>query len=139
MKRTQLKQTPFKRKEGVYSSFTKPRKQMKSKPKKRSKICQHAKNVQACTLQLSSMFGKSCGGDIVLCHNPFDSHITGKGMGIKGDDKYGAYGCAVCHDILDGRDNVGIGCREVIRVFYYKAQRVSQGIMREAGFLDKKE
>lgn len=46
---------------------------------------------------------------VVLCHMP-----TGDGkMGGKGPDTWAAYGCSVCHDIIDGR--IGAGQHQLSR------------------------
>ena len=39
----------------------------------------------------------------VACHSNLAAH--GKGMGIKADDRYVAWGCSSCHDAIDGRSH----------------------------------
>lgn len=42
-------------------------------------------------------------------HNPETTvlcHINGGGMATKHDNRHGAFGCNVCHDIVDGRRSV---------------------------------
>ena len=37
---------------------------------------------------------------VVFAHTPLPGE---HGMGIKGDDLFGCFACAPCHDVLDGR------------------------------------
>lgn len=51
-----------------------------------------------CTLNIAGV----CSYDsatVVLCHLPDESH----GMARKSDDICAAFGCAACHDAIDGR------------------------------------
>lgn len=53
---------------------------------------------EPCTFQVSGVC--NCRTDTtVLCHLPDESH----GMSKKADDLSAAYGCAACHDVIDGR------------------------------------
>lgn len=55
---------------------------------------------QDCTLRLPGV----CNFDpdtTVLCHSNYLA--DGKGMGLKAPDTAAAFGCAACHDVLDGR------------------------------------
>ena len=61
------------------------------------KITQHAKG-QPCTLRTPF-----CTGDrstVVACHAPSEV----KGMGLKSDDFWIAFGCSECHRYLDGNE-----------------------------------
>jgi len=43
----------------------------------------------------------------VCNHNPETTvlaHLNGGGMGMKRDDRHGAWCCSACHDVIDGRD-----------------------------------
>ena len=54
-----------------------------------------------CTLQIYPY----CNGNpetVVLCHLP-----SGSGMGQKSPDWFAVYGCSSCHDIIDGRKDIG--------------------------------
>ena len=65
--------------------------------RKTSKIRQSARG-EDCTINIAGV----CAGDsetVVLCHFPSE----GKGMGIKSHDLSAGYGCARCHDAVDGR------------------------------------
>jgi len=46
----------------------------------------------------------------VFCH--FNS--PSKGMGIKSEDWFGAFGCSTCHDIIDKRRKVDISNAELL-------------------------
>ena len=53
---------------------------------------------EECTLNIAGV----CSFDpetVVLCHFPSDSH----GIGFKSPDVSAGFGCAKCHDALDGR------------------------------------
>ena len=65
----------------------------------RSTPIRRAARGQDCTLRLAV-----CNFDpetTVLCHSNFLA--DGKGMGLKAPDTAAAFGCSVCHDVLDGR------------------------------------
>lgn len=112
MKRTQLQRTtPLKAKapmarSGVLrtASTTKkaapaPRARMKSKGPRMTPIRRAARG-EECTLSIPGV----CNYDpatTVLCHSNRLEH--GKGMGLKAPDTAACFGCAACHDVLDGR------------------------------------
>jgi hypothetical protein len=78
-------------------------------PKVRSeKIMDYAKG-QPCSLRLASFLGLRCADDdtCVHCHLP----VFGKGMSTKVSDLFGAIGCRVCHEILDGKLGVELSQR----------------------------
>ncbi len=61
-------------------------------------------------------------------------HINGAGMGYKFPDIIGSYGCSSCHDVIDGR--VDIGLTRADRDAYMMAGLVrTQIIMIENGVL----
>lgn len=85
---------------GAVRATGKPRaKRMKSKGPKMTPIRRAAEG-QECTIQIPGV----CNCDpatTVLCH---DNRLSsGKGMGMKAPDTSAAFGCAACHDVLDGR------------------------------------
>lgn len=55
---------------------------------------------QDCTLQLDGICNRDP-ATTVLCHSNYLA--DGKGMGLKAPDTAAAFGCALCHDVLDGR------------------------------------
>lgn len=72
---------------------------MKAKGPKMTPIRRAARG-QDCTLRLPGV----CNFDpdtTVLCHSNYLA--DGKGMGLKAPDTAAAFGCAACHDVLDGR------------------------------------
>lgn len=73
-------------------------------PKIRSDAIMSAAEGQPCAIRVASLIGKSCAGieTTVGCHLP----VIGKGTGTKVTDLAVAFGCSVCHDIVDGRDKV---------------------------------
>lgn len=69
---------------------------MQKRPAIRSKKLRDSARGQECTLR----FQPGCDPDtVVLCHLPG----RGRGVGYKGNDTHAVYGCARCHDQLDGR------------------------------------
>ena len=93
-----------------------------------SKLTKAARG-QECTINLYPY----CDGGtdtVVFCHAPSED----KGMGIKSPDWWGAYGCANCHDIVDGRVTVEIDKHEVkeclFRGIYRTLKiRIEQGVI----------
>lgn len=87
---------------------------------------------QDCTLQLPG-----CNRDpatTVLCHSNYLA--DGKGMGLKAPDKAAAFGCASCHDLLDGRRPrpAGLSLLDVEGAFYAGMRRTHQ-ILRRLGLM----
>lgn len=74
------------------------RKPMKSSHPKMTPIRKAARG-QECTLRFECCNGRT--DTTVLCHS--NLLADGKGMGIKAPDTAAAFGCAACHDVLDGR------------------------------------
>ena len=71
-------------------------------PKLRSPLIRAAAAGKPCTLRIASFYpGGACAGTntTVACHLP----VVGKGVGTKVTDLAVAFGCSVCHDIIDGR------------------------------------
>ncbi|MCY0910866.1 nuclease domain-containing protein [Massilia antarctica] len=72
---------------------------LKAKGPKMTPIRRAARS-QDCTLRIPGV----CNFDpatTVLCHSNYLA--DGKGMGLKAPDTAAAFGCAACHDVLDGR------------------------------------
>ena len=70
-------------------------------PKVRSDAIMRAANGQPCSLRIASFVGMQCSGPstVVGCHLP----VTGRGVATKPTDLAVAFGCFVCHEIVDGR------------------------------------
>lgn len=94
MKRTPMKRTAFKQKApGLRKKSLKPR------GPRMTPIRKSARG-EECTLLIPGV----CNRDpetTVLCHSNYLA--DGKGMGLKAPDTAACYGCAACHDVLDGR------------------------------------
>jgi Protein of unknown function (DUF1364) len=65
---------------------------------------------------------------VVLCHLP------GGGMGGKMPDLFGAFGCAACHDAVDGRIPSPYPTPKLMRWFYEGVFRTQQ-IWLDEGFI----
>lgn len=63
-----------------------------------SKKIREAAKGEACTLEIYGVC-RSRSDTTVLCHLPDESH----GMSRKSDDISSCFGCADCHDVIDGR------------------------------------
>lgn len=74
------------------------RTKMKSSRPKMTPIRKAARG-QECTLRFDCCNGRT--DTTVLCHS--NQLADGKGMGIKAPDTAAVFGCAACHDVLDGR------------------------------------
>ncbi len=64
----------------------------------RSNKIRNSSHGESCTLMIPGI----CNGNretVVFAHRP------GGGMGLKGNDLFGAYACSACHDEIDGRTN----------------------------------
>lgn len=88
---------------------------------------------EECTLQ----FPYVCNHDsstVVLCHS--NSLADGKGMGLKAPDTAAAYGCASCHDLLDGRAPRPDGfTHEMMIERFYEAVEATHARLRAKGLL----
>lgn len=80
------------------SAVKKLRAPMKSSRPKMTPIRKVARG-QECTLHFDCCNGRT--DTTVLCHS--NQLADGKGMGIKAPDTVAVFGCAACHDVLDGR------------------------------------
>jgi hypothetical protein len=71
-------------------------------PKIRSEAIMQSAQGQPCSLRVAGFVGMQCSGNatVVGCHLP----VVGRGVGTKATDLAVAYGCSVCHEIIDGRD-----------------------------------
>lgn len=98
MKRTELKRSPMKR-GGTKKAAPAPKAAMKASRPKMTAIRKAARD-EDCTLRIPGV----CNFDpatTVLCHS--NRLADGKGMGLKAPDTAACFGCAACHDVLDGR------------------------------------
>lgn len=78
---------------------------------------------------LPSAAGRCSGGgeDTVLAHYRLSGYA---GVGRKPDDvAFGAYACAYCHDICDGRVTHNSLSRQQIRLYH------AEGVMRTVAYL----
>ncbi len=64
----------------------------------------------------------------VLCH------LGGGGMGGKSPDSEGAYGCYVCHQIVDGSYKTDLE-RDFVRMCFFEAAVRTREILRGLGLL----
>ncbi|MBY0241827.1 MAG: DUF1364 domain-containing protein, partial [Burkholderiaceae bacterium] len=70
----------------------------------------------------------------VLCHSNFLA--DGKGMGLKAPDDRAAFGCAACHDVLDGRRPRPAGMTALdLEAAFYAAVARTHVILKEKGLL----
>ena len=77
----------------------------------------------------NSARGESCTVRIpgVCNHNPETvvfAHVNGAGMGVKASDLHGAYCCAACHDIADGRARLPEVTADTVKLWFL------QGVLR---------
>lgn len=63
----------------------------------------------------------------VLCHY----RLGACGIGMKPDDALGAWGCHVCHDIVDGRMTIKEWSRTEIRLMHAEGVLRTQDILRK--------
>lgn len=95
-----------------------------------SKIRKSARGEQ-CQIRLPFV----CNGDpatVVWCHA--NGSAAGKGMGMKAPDYLGAYGCAACHDAVDGRRRTELS-RTELRLAFAEAIFRSQRMLEAKGLL----
>jgi hypothetical protein len=92
-----------------------------------SKITRSARDKE-CTIRIPGV----CSGDnatTVHCHLP------GGGVGAKRNDLFGARGCNLCHDAVDGRTEVAIH-RGTLGMYFYEAvfrtqeQLINEGLVK---------
>jgi hypothetical protein len=117
-----LKRSPMKR-------GTKPMKQ--SRPAS-TKIRQSARD-QECTLRFPGICNYRT-DTTVLCHE------NGAGMGMKGADEAGAYGCCDCHRVLDGHAPRPAGfTRELMLALFVEANAQTRRILTRKGLIGVNE
>lgn len=92
-----------------------------------SKIRKSAKG-QPCTIRLEGCNGGPNNETVVL------AHLNGGGMGTKSLDIHGAYACASCHDILDGRKSSGHSS-ELILLTHLMGMKRTQEILVNKGLI----
>lgn len=105
---------------------------MKSKGPRMTPIRRAARD-QDCTLQLPGICNHAC-DTTVLCHSNYLR--DGKGMGLNAPDTAAAFGCAACHDVLDGRvpRPEGFSLLDLEAAFYTGARRTHQ-ILKKQGLM----
>ncbi len=102
----------------------------KNKPIHSDKVRRAARG-QQCALRLPGV----CSHDpetVILAHPP----LSNGGMGTKGSDIDGAFVCAACHDVLDGRARPGLLDREQILEAWIRATQETRAQLVEAGILE---
>jgi hypothetical protein len=91
---------------------------------------------QDCTLQFPAV----CNFDpatTVLCHSNYLA--DGKGMGLKAPDTAAAFGCAACHDVLDGRRPRPVEMTaENMKTRFYTAVKHTHDVLRSLGLIKSK-
>lgn len=109
---------------------------MKSRGPKMTPIRKSAKG-EECQIRLPGV----CNFDpatTVLCHS--NEQADGKGMGLKASDQNAAYGCAACHDTVDGRRPRPDGMSyELMLSMFREAIAQTQRILKRKGLLEKAE
>ena len=61
---------------------------------------------------------------------------AGKGIGMKSIDELGAYACAACHDVIDGRRNAPEGwTREDVKLAFWEGHARSYQLLKQKGIL----
>ncbi len=83
---------------------------------------------QACTIRLDGCNGGPNNETVVL------AHLNGGGMGAKCLDIHGAYACANCHDILDGRVQTDYS-QEFLLLTHLLGMKRTQEILVSKGLL----
>jgi hypothetical protein len=113
-------------------TISRSKKLMKSSRPKSTPIRRAARG-QDCTLQILGV----CNGDpstVVLCHS--NKLADGKGMGLKAPDTAAAFGCAACHDVLDGRRPRPDGMTlEDVDAYFGHGLKATHLILRTGGLL----
>ena len=94
--------------------------------KKLTKIQASAKG-EECTLRIDDYIHEP--ETVVLCHAPYPGR-----SGTRKDDWWAAYGCARCHDIVDGRTWKQIPREEMDR-FWLRAIHETQSRLIEKGLI----
>ena len=68
----------------------------------------------------------------VLCHQ------NGGGMGMKTSDIEGAFGCNLCHDVVDGRTRQYHYTRNEIKLMFFEAAARTREYWLKNGFITTK-
>lgn len=71
---------------------------------------------------------------VVLAHVD-DASVTGKGIGLKGDDMLSAHCCFRCHDWLGGGYATLNVAREIRDLYHYRAMARTLLWWRENGYI----
>ena len=104
-------------------------KRMKQSRPASTKIRQSARG-EECTLRFPGICNYRT-DTTVLCHE------NGAGMGMKGADEAGAYGCCDCHRVLDGHAPRPEGfTREMMLELFAKANARTRAILIEKGLIE---
>lgn len=140
-----LKRTPFKTPATSPGLLRVAAVQKKTAPAKRAKLkakgprmtpIRRAARGQDCTLQFPAV----CNFDpatTVLCHSNYLA--DGKGMGLKAPDTAAAFGCAACHDVLDGRRPRPVEMTaEKMKTRFYTAVEHTHDVLRSLGLIKSK-
>ena len=87
-------------------------------PKVRSDALRRSATEMPCTLKLAGFAGHACTGrnTNVMAHLP----VHGKGVGTKVSDLHMVCACAMCHDLLDARNTLGMKIRELYPHAYWE-------------------
>lgn len=143
MKRTPLARKAPMRRAGIKSTSSpgllrvaavqfKSRARMKASRPKSTPIRQSARG-EDCTLMIPGV----CNWQpetVVLCHS--NRLHDGKGMGLKAPDTEACYGCAACHDVLDGRRPLPAGLtRDHLGQMFDRARAITQEKLRLKGLI----
>lgn len=99
----------------------------------RSKKIRHSAKDELCTM--TSPICNYNPETTVYCHSEELEH--GKGAGLKSDDRYGFYGCSMCHDWYDGKPVPhGMSAdKKTRRIYFFKAFEKTQVILKNKGLL----
>jgi len=85
---------------------------------------------QSCTIQIHPW----CSMDketTIFCHAPSER----KGLSIKSPDWWGADGCSVCHEIVDGKKRVDLSQDEIYRCFMRGVFRTLRRRIEDQGLI----
>lgn len=88
---------------------------------------------QPCQIRIPGV----CNGNpetVVLCHLNQKS-LFGCGMGMKVDDRFGAWGCSACHDAVDSRFHVANYQRDEILTMHYEGVFRTQAKLIDEGII----
>jgi cytochrome c553 len=108
--------------------------------KVRSKALRAAIQGMPCSLRIASFAGQQCAPDetVVGCHLPTPE----KGMSTKSSDLAIVAGCATCHDMLDGRNPLGLKAKAKFPGAYHQqllfALTETQARLVEKGIINVK-